>query len=97
MSRIARSIVRLAATLALITVGSTVFAQQPGEQPPQDPTWVMSGTPVTLFPGGDVYPVYVADPHRPSNVLLESAIFDNTICPDGTNSDDNRGTCIGHL
>ena len=24
-------------------------------------------------------------------------IFDNTICPDGTNSDANGGTCIGHL
>ena len=24
-------------------------------------------------------------------------IFSNTICPDGTNSDDNGGTCCGHL
>ena len=28
---------------------------------------------------------------------LRGAIFDNTTCPDGTNSDDNGGTCIGHL
>jgi uncharacterized protein YjbI with pentapeptide repeats len=27
---------------------------------------------------------------------LDSAIFSNTTCPDGTNSDANGGTCIGH-
>ena len=25
------------------------------------------------------------------------ALWSNTICPDGTNSDSNAGTCIGHL
>jgi uncharacterized protein YjbI with pentapeptide repeats len=25
------------------------------------------------------------------------AIWNNTTCPDGTNSNDNSGTCIGHL
>ena len=27
---------------------------------------------------------------------LSSAIYNNTTCPDGTNSDDNSGTCVGH-
>ncbi len=27
---------------------------------------------------------------------LATAIFSNTICPDGTNSDANGGTCVGH-
>ena len=25
------------------------------------------------------------------------AVFNNTVCPDGTNSDDNAGTCCGHF
>jgi hypothetical protein len=28
---------------------------------------------------------------------LESATWVNTICPDGTNSDNNGATCLGHL
>ena len=27
---------------------------------------------------------------------LQSALFSNTTCPDGTNSDANGGTCVGH-
>jgi hypothetical protein len=34
---------------------------------------------MTLFPSGDVYPVYVADPHRPTNVIAESAIIGSGI------------------
>ena len=34
-----------------------------------DPTFG-SRTVVTLFPAGDAFPVYVADPHRPSNAML---------------------------
>jgi hypothetical protein len=43
---------------------------------PQDkPTWILrSGRSLTLFPGGDIYPVYVADPHRPTNVIEETFI-----------------------
>jgi len=32
---------------------------------------------------------------RPQN--LSGVYWNNTTCPDGTNSDDNGGTCIGHL
>lgn len=28
---------------------------------------------------------------------LSGVIYNDTTCPDGTNSDDNGGTCIGHL
>jgi uncharacterized protein DUF1207 len=37
--------------------------------PATDPTFG-SRTVVALFPAGDVFPVYVADPHRPSNAML---------------------------
>lgn len=32
---------------------------------------------------------------KPENV--SGVIWSNTICPDGSNSDDNGGTCVGHL
>lgn len=36
----------------------------------RDPTWTRpSGARFELFPDGDVYPVYVADPHRPTNAI----------------------------
>jgi hypothetical protein len=61
---------------ATFASASTTLAQQPRDQPPQDPTWVVSsGTSVTLFPSGDVYPVYAADPHRPTNVLAHTYIL----------------------
>jgi uncharacterized protein YjbI with pentapeptide repeats len=32
-----------------------------------------------------------------TDAILTDVIWDNTTCPDGTNSDDNGGTCVGHL
>jgi hypothetical protein len=32
--------------------------------------------------------------HRQS---MSGSTWSNTICPDGTNSDNNGGTCMGHL
>jgi uncharacterized protein YjbI with pentapeptide repeats len=29
-------------------------------------------------------------------LALSGAFYDNTTCPDGTNSDDDGGTCVGH-
>ena len=64
------------AAAAILASGSTSLAQQPGGQPQQDSSWVLaSGASVTLFPSGDAYAVYVADPHRPTNVVAESAIL----------------------
>ena len=52
---------------------STALAQPQGGERKQEPTWVFSsGASLTLFPSGDVYPVYVADPHRPTNVVAEA-------------------------
>jgi hypothetical protein len=69
---------RIRHALALaFTVSATgpLLAQSSGEpQPPpqgQDPTWTRaSGMTLTLFPAGDVFPVYVADPHRPTNAIV---------------------------
>jgi uncharacterized protein DUF1207 len=64
------------AAAAILAAGSTALAQQQQGQTPQDPTWVLSsGATLTLFPSGDVYPVYVADPHRPTNVIVESIVL----------------------
>jgi len=34
---------------------------------------------------------------RGVNANLTGVIWNDTICPDGTNSNDNGGTCVGHL
>jgi opacity protein-like surface antigen len=61
-----------AAALAIVACGSTAFAQTSGAQPPPAPASAPAGYPVTAFPSGDIYSVYVADPHRPSNSVAES-------------------------
>jgi hypothetical protein len=36
-----------------------------------DPVWTTaSGVSFSLFPAGDVFPIYVADPHRPTNAIV---------------------------
>jgi hypothetical protein len=50
-------------------------AQQHPSDAQQEPTWTLgSGRSLTLFPSGDVYPVYIADPHRPTNTIAEGFI-----------------------
>ena len=51
-------------------VAQTAAPGQPvDEQKP--PTWQAGATrTVRLFPSSDVYPVYVADPHRPTNAVV---------------------------
>ena len=40
-------------------------------EPRRGPTWTYaSGRTLKLFPGGDLFPIYVADPHRPTNTIL---------------------------
>ena len=68
------------AVAAILASGSTTLAQQAGGQPRQEPTWVLSsGASWTVFPSEDVYPIYAADPHRPTNVLAESFIVGGSI------------------
>lgn len=53
---------------------------QPGET--REPVWDRAGgARVALFPAGNVYDVYVADPHRPSNAILER-FYSKTDIPD---------------
>ncbi len=47
------------------------FAQPSGGQPAQAPA-SPSGNALTLFPSGDIYGVYAADPHRATNSVAES-------------------------
>jgi hypothetical protein len=64
------------AVMATLGSGSNALAQQHAEPREHDLTWVSaSGASVTLFPSGDVYAPYVADPHRPTNVVAESVIL----------------------
>jgi len=59
------------AVAAIIASTAPTSAQQAETQ--QEPVWVTSsGVSWTLFPSGDIYPVYVADPHRPTNIIAES-------------------------
>ncbi len=68
------------AAAGILASRSTALAQQPGDQPQQDPTWVLSsGASVTLFPSGDAYTLYLADPHRPTNVLAESFVLGGSV------------------
>ena len=55
------------------------FAQPSGGQPQQAPAPAPASGFVTLFPNGDVYPVYAADPHRPTNTLAESFMIGGSI------------------
>jgi hypothetical protein len=67
------------AAAAILASGSMALAQQPGGQPPQDPSSVPSGYSVALFPSGDIYGVYAADPHRPTNSITESFTIGGSI------------------
>ena len=58
--------------LALTLANEHALIARQAERPQPEPTWVLeSGRSLTLFPGGDTYPVYVADPHRPTNIIGE--------------------------
>jgi len=57
--------------LAFLGASVLASAQDPPEGQPDSghqPAWTLgSGRPLRLFPAGDVYPQYIADPHRPVN------------------------------
>ena len=62
--------------LLCMLAAAPAAAQSPGAggdsaDDQRGPMWVTSsGTRFTLFPSGEVFPVYVADPHRPTNALV---------------------------
>ena len=47
----------------------------------QTPVWTTTGRTVELFPAGDVFPVYVADPHRATNQIA-TAFYSRTRIPE---------------
>jgi hypothetical protein len=85
---------RISASLRTVVVASAIvaggcgvaLAQTPGQPPDEQkpPVWNPTSTRTfELFPAGDVYPVYVADPHRPSTSLGE-AFYTRTRIPDSS-------------
>ena len=66
--------VRVSLTVAMLTIGGAAVAGAQSAGTPQHPlTWThASGRTSVLFPAGDIFPVYVADPQRPTNALSES-------------------------
>ena len=93
MAILRRSIVRPVPREVILCLGlmvatcGTVIAQvaAPGdaasEQKP--PAWTTSALTFRLFPAGDVYPVYVADPQRPSNAVVQS-FYSRTRVPEAS-------------
>ena len=70
----------------LVAAGEPVLAQSPVPGQPADeqkpPVWNATSTrTIRLFPAGDIYPVYVADPHRPTNAIVEG-FYARTRVPD---------------
>ena len=64
------------AAYLLVTIAASWAQAQPAvpdeeSEPRRGPTWTYaSGRTLKLFPGGDLFPIYVADPHRPTNTIL---------------------------
>jgi Protein of unknown function (DUF1207) len=74
------SLVAFATTVTLACVPSPLLAQQQDAPQGQDATWVLSsGRSLTLFPSGDIYPLYVADPHRATNLVAEDFTLGGSI------------------
>jgi hypothetical protein len=62
---------------AILALPRPALAQPPAEPDNQRPLiWqTKSGVAFTIFPGRDLYPVYVADPHRPTNAIVPRFYF----------------------
>jgi len=60
------------AALLLVSASSWVAAQSPAAGDTDDPPPVTfgSGRTLSLFPAGDVYPVYIADPHKTESGVM---------------------------
>ena len=70
----------------LIGAGGSALAQAPVPGPPVDeqkpPVWNATPTrTIRLFPAGEIYPVYIADPHRPTNAVV-SGFYARSRIPD---------------
>jgi hypothetical protein len=74
MSARAARVLRIVGVLACVLVTrSAAVAQTPATPAEQKPTtWSSATRTIELFPPADVYPVYVADPHRPTNLVANN-------------------------
>jgi Protein of unknown function (DUF1207) len=58
------------ASITYLLSADNVRAQSASPESQREPTWTRpSGSRFELFPAGDVFPVFVADPHRPTNSI----------------------------
>lgn len=68
--RIRAVAVVILASITYLLSTEDVRAQSVPPDSQQEPTWTRpSGSRFELFPAGDVFPVFVADPHRPTNSI----------------------------
>ena len=68
----------------LVAASEPALAQSPVSGQPVDeqkpPVWNATSTrTIRLFPAGDIYPVYIADPHRPTNAIVEGFYARNRV------------------
>jgi Protein of unknown function (DUF1207) len=63
---------RVAQCVLWVSVFHAIAEAQSVDNRQRPPTWTVgSGSTLTLFPSGDVYNVYIADPQRPTNAITE--------------------------
>ena len=76
----------LSLVLQLAGLVSVVAAQDPAEEPEAQRPLVWNPSPsrsVELFPAGELFPAYVADPHRPTNQIV-SNFYTRTRIPEAS-------------
>lgn len=89
----------LLATLAFAALALPALAQDPeggfkmDPEVGKQPAWTLgSGRTLWLFPAGHVYPLYIADPHRPMGAAL-AHLYTRTGIDDST--DARVGLAVG--
>jgi hypothetical protein len=72
------------AVAAARALGQDETVQAPAPVEGREPTWTFgSGRTLGLFPASDVYPVYIADPHKAENAAL-ALVFTEPRIPDSS-------------
>ena len=80
--RVAAAFARwLCVVWALAPPGTAAAQDAEADGLAQTPVWTTPRTTVELFPAGDIFPVYAADPHRPTN-QISTAFYARSRIPD---------------